>query len=71
MFDHKVMEQAIKIHGCNCDGCCVNTPRFQWLLKLRAAQLRIQRTKRPALVCAECGAETKMNHKRSCSKLRR
>lgn len=29
MFSKKVMEQAIKIHACNCDSCCVNTPLFQ------------------------------------------
>jgi ABC-type ATPase with predicted acetyltransferase domain len=43
----------------------------EYLAKLEAAQQSVQADGLPVLQCAECGEQTSMNHKESCSKRRR
>jgi hypothetical protein len=40
---HKMMEQAVEIHSCNCDACCIDTPLARRAYaKLKAAQQSVQ-----------------------------
>jgi hypothetical protein len=55
-----IMAQAIEIHGCNCDACCIHTP----LARRRASRIRARLTQRAAEL-AKRSAQEKLSQAES------
>jgi hypothetical protein len=55
-----IMDQAVKLYGCNCDACCNMTP----LARRREATIRARLTKR-ALDLAKRAAQKKLSKSES------